>query len=164
MGVQTLLSIDPGLDWTGWAVWVGTSPMDWGLITPKDIATTSWKLVAQIMATRVRNLAVRLRADSVVCEMPEEFQSAKGQAALHSGAVRKLAYYVGLVGGFVLCESMGWATVEPMKWKGNIPKELTQKRVRRDYSMVPGGLRPDVYDALGIGRYWLRRKVVHAEA
>lgn len=95
--------------------------------------------------------------DLVLCEMPDEHQSGKGKAALNSGSVRKLAYYVGLIGGWYTGGEAEFYSVEPIRWKGTVPKEITTRRVLRDYPHLPRDLRADVYDAIGIGRWAVKK-------
>lgn len=157
------MSIDPGLKRTGWALWCNTKLYDYGLTTIKDMDVSGWKLAANLMARRA--LYGRLQSYAVgfvISEIPEEFASGKGKAALNSGAVRKLSYYVGVLSGVCLAKDIRFASVEPMKWKGNVPKEITEKRVRRDYRQVEGGLFSDVYDAIGIGRWWIHTRGLKA--
>lgn len=150
------LSVDPGLRYTGWAYWENVELRDWGLITSKDIITTGWKLKSLIMANRVKDRVRAFDADMVICECPQEMKGGRGEMSLRSGSVRKLAYYVGMIGGRVWSRDCEFTSVEPMKWKGQLPKEITQKRVRRDYPQVPADLRSDVFDACGIGRWYVK--------
>jgi Holliday junction resolvasome RuvABC endonuclease subunit len=152
------VSIDPGLKRTGWASWAGTALCDWGLVTAKDIVASDFRLTASIMADRVRAVLQRHRVDVVVSEMPEEHMSGRGRAALNSGSVRKLAYYVGVLHG-VAAAGLGamFHSIEPSRWKGTVPKEVTTRRVIRAYPQVPEGLWSDTYDAIAIGRWRVRK-------
>lgn len=152
------MSIDPGMGRTGWAFWHEDQLDSWGLLTGRDVKATSWKRVAEVMAKRVVVKAQDLGASRLICEIPQEMGGAAGEGALRSGSVRKLAYYVGLIGGMARWEGLEWATIEPSKWKGQLPKEITRRRVMRDYPAVPGDLFSDVYDAIGIGRWRIRER------
>lgn len=156
-GGMTWMSIDPGMGRTGWAVWRDVRLVGWGLLTGRDIRATSWKTVAAVMAERVAAKAREHSARRVLCEIPQEMGGAAGEGALRSGSVRKLAYYVGLVGGLMLARGAEWDTVEPSKWKGQLPKEITRRRVMRDYPSVPGDLFSDVYDAIGVGKWAIQK-------
>lgn len=154
------LSIDPGIHRTGWALWHGKELRQWGLVTSKDVATSDFKLTASVMLIRVWAAVRRTGSwglDVVLSEMPEEHGGGKGRAALNSGAVRKLAYYVGLLGGWAISNQARFHSIEPSRWKGTVPKEVTTRRVLRSYPQVPPDLRSDVYDAIAIGRWRIRK-------
>lgn len=107
------------------------------------------------MSSRTAQVWKRHGAYTVVSEIPQEMGHAAGKAALNSGSVRKLAYYVGVLAG-QMASCGEFHSVEPSVWKGTLPKEITQKRVLRAYPAVPADLRHDVYDAIGIGRWALK--------
>lgn len=163
--IPAILAIDPGLHKLGWAYWsdthtvfVGTRPFEWGALTTKDLWSVSWKLRAHRMAERVAKVMKKCKPSLVICEMPEEWQSAKGQAALQSGNIRKLVYLVGLIGGRVDTTKASYYTVEPSKWKGQVPKEITRARIIRAYGPRFKEESEDTIDALGIGR-WYHKKL-----
>jgi Holliday junction resolvasome RuvABC endonuclease subunit len=149
------LTIDPGLRRTGWALWRQDELVEWGLVTSRDLTTVDWKLTAHLMGQRVYQIATRYSVSFVLSEMPEEHMSGKGRAALNSGSVRKLAYYVGLLNGAL--RHVEFQSIEPSRWKGTVPKEVTTRRVLRSYPQVPADLMSDVYDAIAIGRWKIRK-------
>jgi hypothetical protein len=152
------LSLDPGTRRTGWAYWNDERLVEWGLVTAKDIATTSWWLRSRLMANRVYDLVERLDPAFVLSEFPQEMAGGRGAVALASGAVRKLAAYVGMLEGRLAAMDVRLEIVEPMTWKGQVPKPITEKRVRRDYPQLPEGLWHDTVDAIGIGRWFLKQE------
>ncbi len=156
---QYWTSIDPGHDFMGYAHWVGDRLDDYGLLTSKDLqGATHWTHVAAFMAHRAHRGAVQHGAVHVVCELPQEMGGAKGEAALRSGSVRKLTYLVGLLGGMCRAGGVDFQPVEPMQWKGQVPKAVTLRRVARHFPSVGlGDLRHDVVDAIGIGLWRVKR-------
>jgi hypothetical protein len=152
------MTIDPGIEKTGWAAWHNYQLLEWGLITSRDITSSGWFLIAQSMAGRVANLAVKVRAVRAVSEFPQEMWGAKGRAALNSGSVKKLAAYVGMIEGRLMAMGVSVSVVEPMAWKGQVGKDITKKRVLRDYPKVGPDHESDVYDAIGIGRWKLKER------
>lgn len=152
------MSLDPGTKRTGWAYWQDDRLVEWGLITAKDISTTGWWLRSQLMSHRVMVQAMKFDPAVVLSEFPQEMNGGRGAVALASGAVRKLAAFVGMVEGRLSTQDIRLEVVEPMTWKGQLPKDITVKRVRRDYPQVPADLYSDVYDAIGIGRWRIRQE------
>ena len=88
--------------------------------------------------------------------MPVERFGGKGLGALHSGSVRKLAYLVGLFGGWCLANRVEWVTVEPMQWKGNVPKEITKRRLLRTFPELEEERDHNIVDAVGIAWWYIR--------
>jgi len=165
-----LFSIDPGLHRAGWAFWrirEGKKKpgelLSFGLITTKDIDVTGWPLRALYMSNRIYNkcnsvLPRPTMQVTMVSEMPMEFGGQKGEVALKGGSVRKLAYMVGFLGGRCAQGGWDWETVTPLKWKGQLPKHITLKRVCRRYKNVPRDTDDNVVDAIGIGHWFLQQK------
>ena len=153
-----ILSIDPGMNRLGWALWSPKGKLrDYGLVSGRDLGATSWEGTTLKVVGRVARLISSRGVSTIVCEMPEEFGSRKGKAALASGSVRKLAYLVGAIGGRAQGFGVEFFPVEVMIWKGNVPKEITRKRVLRDWGDRFPGLRSavlDITDAVGVGRWY----------
>jgi len=155
------MSIDPGMRYTGWAYWEDDELQDWGLVHMSFPKGLEWQHRAAAMAKKMLAELRYFTPAWIVCEFPQEMGGAgsRGDIALRSGSVRKLAAYVGMLEGRI-AESMPdvqFIMVEPMTWKGQLPKEITLKRVLRDYPKVAGStVRHDVIDAIGIGRWRVR--------
>lgn len=149
------LSLDPGTRYTGYALWDGSKLLGWGMMAPYD-PKAEWYSRSQDVADQVAALADELRVKLVISEFPQEMHGGRGEVALKSGSVRKLAAYVGMLEGRIGNHHRAFKIVEPITWKGQLPKEITTKRVLRDYPQVPRGLRSDIYDAIGIGRWRIR--------
>lgn len=104
---------------------------------------------------------MRIAVYEVTIEMPQQFQSARGQAALNSGAVMKLIATVFSLRQALLERGYGVRLVNVSKWKGQVKKKVTAKRVQRWWGKeltadeeLKGG---DELDACGIGDWWYRR-------
>lgn len=164
---ELLFTIDPGIGRTGWSFWVRGKPKEWGLVTGKDIETTSWKTKAHIVAERTADRAWTLLGTSgygtkIVCEMPMEMGggAGRGAKALQGGAIRKLTLLVGLVAGRLSYRygRQSIVLVEPLKWKGQVPKEITAKRIHKHYPQTKVEDDHNVLDALGIGHWYLYKR------
>lgn len=157
-----LVSIDPGLGGTGVASWHDGKLVDVAVF----ITDPAWPLVERVKQV-YDSVEPMIRTGTVArAQLVIEYQqtyggrAAKGdandllKATLLSGALVQLGEHVQLV--------------TPHEWKGNAKKEITAARCEADLSaaeflMVVGKLgknkklRGDVWDAVGIGLWWLRR-------
>lgn len=140
------ITIDPGANSSGWAVW----DRDWNLIAngictpdPKD----EWEMRALENAANLHAVAERHNVELGFIEYPAFFQT-HGAGVATSGALVKLAYYVGLV-----CGTMPFPVkiVEVGTWKGQLPKKVVIERIKRILPNVKAT--KDDYDAIGIGLF-----------
>lgn len=148
------IAIDPSIRSCGVALFKDRELRDYQLISTKDITSTHWTTLAHRMLDRLEQYLYQ--SSFIISEFPREFGSARGQAALNTGAVRKLAYMVGLIGGWAKSNNKGFLIFEPHEWKGNLPKAITLKRVLRDFPQVSPGTNHNVIDAIGIGRHYIK--------
>jgi len=92
----------------------------------------------------------------VVVEAPEVWAGSKrSRRAALSGDLLKLAMVTGAIVG--QAQGMGFTAtmLTPAKWKGQVSKEVTAKRVKEDFGITSDS--NDVTDAIGIGRYyWIK--------
>lgn len=153
-----ILAIDPGLRNMGWAVLETANLLQYGLIKAQSAHKDEpWVKRALRASGEVGGLIDEWRPERLACEMPVELQSYKGRAALASGAVRKLAFLVGVIGGLARARGINFTIYEPMQWKGNVPKEITRKRVLRRYPDVPPDTDHNIIDAIGIGMHHIEK-------
>lgn len=112
--------------------------------------------------------------DKVVIELPAVWvgkgSSKKTRAAARGGGVVKIAVMVGLVAGLVGKKKV--ELVDVGRWKGQVKKSVTQRRVARRWGIkvgddCAGGLMGvggcevvthDTVDAVGIGQWYLYKK------
>lgn len=160
---MVIYSIDPGLSGTGWAEWkskrrpsrVGvigrTHTPESGLLADQCHEVT-WELHHLTWGHRTQ-------ATHVFLEMPQMMTNVKGIAA-QAGAVYKLAFLVGYIAReFQDCTVH---TVTVGEWKGQLPKDVVQRRIER--TLGAGvcqelGIKTHAWDAVGIGlwaveHYW----------
>jgi len=140
------MTIDPGANSSGWAIWDKKwTLIDNGICTPdpKD----EWELRALANAQNLLEIAEHHEVDEGYIEYPAFFQT-HGAGVATSGALVKLAYYVGLV-----CGTMPFPVkiVTVGEWKGQLPKKVVIERIKR---ILPGvEATKDDWDAIGIGLF-----------
>jgi len=169
--MKTFISIDPSSTACGWCVWRkgkglgGWKPRWFGTVKCKK---GHWvervgKICVELMALLEERVGVTGFGDNaIVCliEMPKVWDQKK------ASAVVKLAVMAGAVGGWVLGGELARRVemVPVGKWKGQVKKEITQKRVLRRYGIGIGGqgcesvVDHNTIDAIGIGDWWARKR------
>jgi hypothetical protein len=163
------VSIDPGIDYTGIAVWdarsweekaapLWTKTLRPGINTKRSrvkATERTWDIDAETMAGRLHEeFALLSFLGAVFIEFPVTFQaSARGSAAVTKSDLYKLCYLIGQYGRVAAWFGAEVRLIEVTTWKGQLPKMVTQDRLRVD---VPGmlkveGLSSHEWDAIGIG-------------
>ncbi len=157
------LSLDPGMT-TAWALWFGGTrwtnlekPHRWGVWRGGEgefvarAGRVAQKLVETLDALKATGTGV---VQHVYIEWPQYFDSPGGQRAAVRGDLTKLIY---VVGGLAEAARERHCEIHPvpvLDWKGQLPKEVTEKRIRALLQMQDAERRPDhVWDAIGIGLY-----------
>jgi len=123
--------------------------------TPRDL---DWSARCVVQAQRLDELLQRMPISKVVCELPQHFEGARGQAAEGRGDIIKLTYMVGGYGIVCGMRGISFEHAPVMTWKGQLSKESVEKRVRRiigEDHFERLRIRRDVIDACGIG-LWAR--------
>ena len=150
-----LISIDPGTKKTGVALW----PLEWcgGLVKPLAVHLLKGKGKDwQVSSESVRSqLAAVLQAYNThqaktVCEQPQYLASK--MVTTTSGALVKMAHLCGLLASV----APGFTYVGINEWKGNLPKDVVIKRIKRYYASEPlvyADWKDDAWDAVGVGLY-----------
>jgi hypothetical protein len=150
-----VISIDPGLTGTGYAVFGKRGLIRCGVLT----APRGWEWYDKIrwycdeLETIYERQSITAR-QPIVLELPEFFQSAGGQLTARSQALVKLSM---LTGAIHYCLGVG-VLITPTKWKGQLPKEVVVKRLRKRLgTAVLNRVKPSshAWDAIGIGLYYL---------
>jgi len=156
--MSLIITIDPGIDALGWAVFD-----DWGcdfftdLKAPIDsgVCRTNkkdpWLVKTDDMAFKVGELFSKYKGSDcyhVACEMPKYMESAKGKVAARSDALVKLVFIVGRIAQ--VCHEYGiqFQPIPVGQWNGQLPKKIMEARVRKRLGI---SYREHEYDAVGIG-------------
>jgi Holliday junction resolvasome RuvABC endonuclease subunit len=153
---QVTLSVDPGLNSCGWALWDHELwppvPMETGLITPKRSDSLGVRM-AHVQGKLYRRYPVT----HLVVEMPHYQESMVGSFGWKTGDLQKLVLLV----GFLVADNWGAVTlVNPREWKGQLPKAVVEERIRKRLgTKACAGFKKDIWDAVGIGLWALTGRV-----
>ena len=160
--MRTLLSLDPGLTGTGWALWYDAKePEQVGVL--KATGKEEWWERAQIIADQVVALCdVRTR---VVSEFTEYHAAATSNMGWRTGDLQRLTFLCGAIAGRVYPKP--FTPVTTSGWKGQLPKDVAARRVEkilgakacRRLGLPEIKRRSDTHawDAVGIGLWSLGR-------
>lgn len=157
--VRKVASVDPGIGGTGYALWelkrwrTVVVPLSVGVITPKGGTPLG----------KCRDLMDKLLAlfddedvTEVYCEMPSFFQGAFGRAVAIRGDLGKLTFAAAMIAAAAWGVEAAFHPVEVNEWKGQTPKEVMARRIRKRIgaeAMDRLGIKSHAIDATGIGLY-----------
>jgi hypothetical protein len=92
--------------------------------------------------------------EQVVIEQPEPWGSYKSMASDKSGSLVMLHLMVGaLIGWFAQKADTEVRLVKVSQWKGQLPKKVTQDRLKKRYGRV---FQSDEADAVGLGEWYIK--------
>jgi len=149
-----LLAIDPGTRRAGWALFVAGEYIRSGVVTVTN-KELKWLQRLDLITLELISLCRKYSVDKVVIEEPELFiGSVKGRAASNSGSVLKLTGFVYTLRSMCVSRRMQVELIPVRKWKGSVPKHITQKRIKKHLGVEI--TQPDEADAVGLGLYYLR--------
>jgi len=117
-----------------------------GVIIPER--KLEWEAKAYAVAARLSELCVLFKCSEGYIEYPAFFQAHGACGVANSGALVKLAWFVGLV-----CGTLPFAPklVTVGNWKGQLPKKVVQQRILRILPKVKATSHD--WDAIGIGLF-----------
>lgn len=157
--MRSLLSIDPGLTGTGWALWFNDlRPERIGVI--KAGKGEWWERAQQIADELVALCDARTR---VVAEFTEYHAAATSNMGWRTGDLQRLTFLCGAIAGRVYPRT--YLPITTSGWKGQLPKDVAAKRVQHIIGRIACkrlGL-PEIkrrsdthaWDAVGIGLWAL---------
>lgn len=155
-----MFSLDPGLGGTGWAYWGEGRLQEVGIVHDKakddTLAARCGGIVGQLQG-RMPSASTAFGPVTLFIEMPQAMSNAKGLAA-QAGSVYKLAFLVGYIASAF--HKYDVITVTPMEWKGQLPKDVVQRRIIRILGVRPCvklNIRSHAWDAVGLGLWALGR-------
>ncbi len=152
-----LLSIDPGLQGTGLAVWERSGPVPTNVfvIPPERRRGMEWWDRAEAMAGEVMNIVHDFDVTEIVCEFMEMHQSARAQMMWKAGDFQRTLFFIGTIHGMAIENQVRkFRYTPPSEWKGQLPKSVVEHRIRRivgDKQCTKLGIETHAWDAVGIG-------------
>lgn len=164
------LTIDPGTKNCGWALWraSGRQPP-----SVEFVESGIWRANGSDPYQRAYAIAEQLWdfltgkgaeddpliISSVFIERPRNFggSTGKGAAARNASSVLKLMFLVGLLAGRSVSAGIEVGLVDVQRWKGNVKKIITARRVARAWDIDVSGMRFDETDAIGLGDFLVRK-------
>lgn len=169
-GSSQVVSVDPGKHKVAWATWDPETGKLTGaglVIHKPEIGTERvqvWKEVAYWT-----DVATGLSSGSeirLVVEVPQIYTGVRDE---DPNDLIDLAGVVGAIASTIAIGSVEWSPL-PREWKGQIPKEVTQKRVDKRLSPEEKALIKwpikslchNVYDAIHLGIVYLEREGLRA--
>ena len=154
MDTKVRMFVDPSLRQCGYAIFREEKLALSGILESSD---KNWELAVNEIAHALRSKANMNGVTLVGIEMPTQFHSPGGHAALHSGAVGKLFYTVGYLTAFLEENAMSVIHIPVGYWKGQLPKQLTTQRINRRYNLQLNwkSKENNQADAIAIGTWFL---------
>lgn len=157
--MTTVMTIDPGLNGTGLAIW-DSSSFQKCKTPPYPIKTlvikkngSDWRQKVYFYSLNILRLAETYKTDRVYIEDPQYFDSGKGQMVARKQDLKKLVYLVGYMDCMLSGSEIEVNLVSIMKWKGQMPKDVIHRRVLKYLPDLQ--VRSHDVDAVGIGLYIL---------
>ena len=158
-----MIAIDPGLGGTGWAEWTdGWRPTRCGVFTPSQDTSLTLAERANEIGLALRALICAMgplrKSTTVFLEMPQAMPNSRAGIAAQSGAVYKLTFTTGAIAAHLYPATVH--EVQPMKWKGQLPKAIINRRVINVLGTETCerlNIRSHAYDAVGLGLWALGR-------
>jgi len=141
------LSIDPGLEGTGLAIWEGLEAN-----RPLKTMALKFKTKEEYLKSLNRILSEYM-ITYVLCEDTILFQgSARGHASASTGKLFKLSRFIGAIEDLCNRLMIKFELIAPNKWKGQLPKDVACSRIKVLCPFIPD--KPHhLIDAVGIGLY-----------
>lgn len=163
-----ILAIDPSINSLGWAIFETNDLarnipqlLTYGTVTSSILARSKLSLEERIFIIidllKDAILTTEYRVCRVVIEQPESWGAYKSMASAKSGSLLGLHITVGALLYWAKQSIDHGAFVKVSKWKGQVPKHVTKKRMERKYHVT--FKTTDECDAVGIGDWycdWLK--------
>ena len=164
------ISVDIGVNELGWAVWDFTdtwgkpcAPLSVGVIKAShaslEQAARHKKFELKVMSLMEQfyaEVADSHNTQHIILEYPQQFGSARGQAAAAMGHTLQLAFAAGAHAEMAWVFGYTVELVTPSMWKGQLKKKLVEQRLRRaiGFKAQDGGqFRSHAWDAVGVGMF-----------
>lgn len=142
----TKITIDPGTAGTGFALWdKNWKLMDYGNLYGKS---KDWKSKTIDISRSLSQIVKDFNVEQAYIEKPRKFNGVFGSMVADKGDLVKLSMFVGYLDGYL---NIPMEFVEIIDWKGTLPKDIVEKRVRKIFPEIKA--KSHCIDAVGIGLY-----------
>lgn len=152
-----IVSIDPGLQGTGLAVWERGTLVRADVLALRSVdAQKNWAARVDLLIREHMAPHVDAGVDMLVCEMME-FQGGGARGlGWRNGDMQRTTYFIGaLAGHFHWCDVI---LVPVHVWKGQLPKDLVESRLRKRIPETESmRVWSHAWDAVGIGAWTVGR-------
>ena len=140
------ITIDPGINGTGWALWKSWKLVDTGIFYAP--AKLDWIEKCQAIESKCIYLERENPITDCYLEYPAYFDSVGGNMVAKRGDLLKLTFLVGLIYAVFLKSHL----IPVRTWKGQLPKDVVIQRIKQ---LLPPetymNFKTHVWDAVGIG-------------
>lgn len=154
MAGKTTMTIDPGISGTGYALWSEKMILlDAGIFSSRN---KGWLEKAEDIASQLKVYMVGKKVTQAHIELPSFFQSSGGETVARRGDLVKLTLMAGLIHGTFKVLGCRVKYVSIANWKGQLPKNVVEKRVRKRVEEDTWNgldIKSHAIDAVGIGLY-----------
>jgi hypothetical protein len=159
--MDRLISIDPSINNMGVAIWeIGKKELLFNKLLHPDRACRETDFSKSVsLLQQVKHWIKVYGVSKMIMEIPEHWAVA-GFEAREKGSMAKLMFVCGMMASLVQ-ELKEVKLVTPREWKGQLPKQVMENRLRDSYlpNVDLAKLNDNVVDAIGIGHYYLHGKV-----
>lgn len=150
-----ILSIDPSINFCGYAIHKNKDLYECKLLRSlsvhKDFIDKSKYMVNNLKDTVSKLLALKGKV-IIITEIPQ-YWGVAGFMARESGAIAKLMFLCGMI----VSISNTVITLTPQDWKGQLPKDVVNNRLRKIYPTINiAKLNHNIVDAIGIGNFYIK--------
>lgn len=150
---QRMISVDPGVGGTGVAVWKGSKLYESATL---HSYLEIWERKAfEIADEFLRRYVEPFKAHTIVLEKPAFMAGAGGTMVARSGDLVKLCLLTGMLVQAARQKETEIRLVLPTQWKGQLPKDVTKRRVIEalgyENQTMSAKHSDHAFDAVGIG-------------
>lgn len=157
-----LIAVDPSVNNMGVAVFSIDSKklLMWQLLHPSKDCRDNQYDKSLSLYNKVREWIVRWRVTHMILEVPE-YWAVAGFQARETGSIFKLTFVCGVLYSLKAKDLQELKVVTPREWKGQLPKEVVENRLRNKYltDVDLKEINDNVVDAIGIGHFYLHGRV-----
>lgn len=158
---ERLISIDPSINNVGVAIWeLPNTLLMYKLVHPKVGCRNNEYDKGYSVLLQIKEWIQTYAINRMILEVPAHW-AVGGFEARETGSIAKLCLVVGLI--YSLRDSLEeLKIVKPHEWKGQLPKEVMENRLRDDYLAIDvdlSQLNANIVDAIGIGHFYIHGSV-----